>query len=52
MQVRIFLKNEIVTVENAHYYSFEKNFIVVTTAVPKTKRYFKLSLVLKLEETN
>jgi len=52
MKVEVVLKDETVTIENVHFYSFERNFIVVNTADPKTRSYFKLSTVLKLKETN
>lgn len=50
--VVIHLKDESITIENVHFYSFERNFVVVNTENPKTRSYFKLSTVLKLKETN
>lgn len=52
MQVKVHLKEEVITIENVHFYSFERNFVVVNTQDPKTRSYFKLSTILKLEETN
>lgn len=52
MQVKIHLTDKTVTtIDKVHFYSFERNFVVVNTQDPKTRSYFKTSTVLRLEET-
>jgi len=53
MTVKVYLKDEVVEIANVHFYSFERNFLCVNCQTPtKSKTYFKLGTVLKLEETN
>jgi hypothetical protein len=52
MKVSVDLKYKTVEINDVHFYSFERNFLVVYVQSPKSKTYFKLSTILGVKETN